>query len=131
LTVLTGTIKDLVKVAFDVREVHISGGPAWVATDTFDINAKAAEPLDFAHLRMALPTLLAERFGMVHHNETRVVTTYALIVKNSGSRLKEVKNPGLGLGLRKGRLNGRGATIATLLEPCQTYSVASFRTKPA
>ena len=116
LTVLTGTVKDLVKVAFDIRESQIFGGPAWLATDTFDINAKSIEPLDYPHLRTLLRPLLAERFDMVYHKEARTLPIYSLARKDkdSPSRLKELPTAGRGVGTGRGKLNGRGATVATL-----------------
>lgn len=114
LSVLTGTVRDLVKVAFNLRNDQVTGGPGWASTDAFDINAKAAEPLDYPRLRLMLRPLLAERFAMVYHFHKRTLPVYVLVVKKSGAGLKEVPEPGFGVGGGKGRLRGLGASMASL-----------------
>lgn len=114
LSVLTGTVKDLIKVAFSLRDNQVIGGPGWLGADAFDINAKATEPLDYGQLRPLLRPLLAERFGLTFHFEKRTLPVYMLVVKNTSAGLKEVPAPGFGIGGGKGRLRGSGADISTL-----------------
>jgi uncharacterized protein (TIGR03435 family) len=67
------------------------GGPSWIAAEHFDINAKAdgelfprdgARPLD-----AALQALLADRFKLVVHTESRELPIYALVVARNDGRL--------------------------------------------
>jgi len=75
------------------------GGPDWLDTDRWDIEARAPEgtifvrenPLDIAKpdtLALMLQSLLEERFKMQSHQETRELPLYNLTVAKGGSKLK-------------------------------------------
>jgi uncharacterized protein (TIGR03435 family) len=84
---LVGLIMD----AYDVKFDEISGGPSWMNSDRFDIEAVAggeATPAK-AQLKLMLQSLLAERFKLKVHRETRVMPVYALVVGKGGPKLKE------------------------------------------
>jgi len=74
------TLTRCIRGAYDVPEAQIFGGPKWVAEDRYDIDAKAPSRADDRDLMMMLRTLLAERFQLVFHRETRPLNGYALIV---------------------------------------------------
>jgi uncharacterized protein (TIGR03435 family) len=59
---------------------RIVGGPAWIDTDRFDVDAVAANPLDRPQAERMLRSLLAERFKLVVHMETRQLPVLALTV---------------------------------------------------
>jgi uncharacterized protein (TIGR03435 family) len=88
----TSTLKQLIAEAFDVRDYQIEGGPKWLTTDYFEITANAGADATPADIKAMLRTLLAERFGLRTHSETRQVLVYVLTVARSdgrlGSRLK-------------------------------------------
>ena len=82
----------------------VRGGPKWADSDTFDINAKVddAQMADWEQLsdreRMnrvgpMLRPLLADRFQLKLHTETRVTPVYALVQAKGGAKLKEVDPP--------------------------------------
>jgi bla regulator protein BlaR1 len=86
--------------AFNVEEDRIIGAPGWVKTDRYDIQAKVA-PEDALKLdklkreeRMSmLQPLLAERFNLKFHHETREMPVYVLVVAKGGPKLKEAAAP--------------------------------------
>jgi uncharacterized protein (TIGR03435 family) len=86
------SLVDLIMDAYQVRRFQIAGVPNWVDTgqDVYDIAAKFPEgqtpTLEMA--RRMLQTLLAERFQLKLHHETRDLPVYALVVGKSGSKLK-------------------------------------------
>src|SRR5262245_28458911 len=91
------TLRQLVQ--FAVRPVparvfidsQIVGGPAWINTDRFDVQAKAGSggrTLPFEDLRQMTESLLEERFRLRTHREKRETTVYALVVLNSGVKIK-------------------------------------------
>lgn len=91
VTVKNGSVRTLIAFAFGMRELRLSGGPGWVATDHFDITAKAGSdlpPMTDDRIREMLRSLLAKRFGLVIHNETRDQNVYALVIAKNGSKLK-------------------------------------------
>ena len=52
---------------------RVVGGPDWMRTDRYDIEAKADGPLELADRQQAVMTLLTERFQFVSHRERREV----------------------------------------------------------
>ena len=114
LTVMTATLKDMVAFAYRLRRHQVAGGPAWFDGDKYDITAKADGRITNEQLKLMLQSLLATRFQLTFHRETRELLLYDLVVGKGGPKLREVDKAGLGLGLRETRLNGRGATMPTL-----------------
>ena len=78
----------MIRNAYQLQEYQIVGGPDWINDDRFDITAKAANsdtpPLQL--LAMA-QTLLADRFKLRVHRETREVPVYALVMARDDCRL--------------------------------------------
>ncbi len=108
----------LLAFAYGVQSKQISGGPAWLETEKYDITAKAdipGQPND-RQLKAMLQKLLAERFELTFHREKKELSVYTLTVTKTGAKLTESKNnpnslPGLGFrGL--GNLVVVNATIA-------------------
>jgi uncharacterized protein (TIGR03435 family) len=95
------TFKELVKIAFNLNygaDEQVSGGPSWVSSARFDIDAKedAAIAAELAKLpeqqqgdevRRMLRTLFAERFHLQIHHETRSLPVYELVLAKSGPKL--------------------------------------------
>lgn len=85
------TAKQLISQAYNLREFQISGGPGWIYSDRFDINAKAEglpERMAPDQLRPLLRSLLEERFSLKTHTENKDMPIYALMVGKSGPKLK-------------------------------------------
>ena len=89
--------------AFDLQEPQIVG-LNWLNDVTFDIFAKSAAPATEAELRNMLQTLLADRFKLAFHRETREIPALALVEKPG--------NPSFRSG--KLSLTGTGATLGEL-----------------
>lgn len=97
LRITGGTLKNLIAFAYNAREFAISGGPGWVNSDRFDIDARAAHssPPENSpapqQMRERLKSLLAERFQLAIHTESKEQNVYALIVGKNGPKLHEAK----------------------------------------
>jgi len=113
-TALTATVRDLVAFAYGVLNFQISGGPGWASATHYNISAKMDAPGAPDKPKLMLQTLLADRFGLRFHRLTRNHSGYALVVDRNGPKLTESTNPGPGLGLGRGHLNGRGANMRLL-----------------
>lgn len=72
------TLKELIIFAYGVQEDVISGGPAWITRDHYDIVAKAPANASPEVLRPMLQFLLAERFKLAIHREEKVHSAYVL-----------------------------------------------------
>ena len=73
---------------------ELIGGPAWLESDRFHITARIAGPRDEARARVMAQALLAERFGLRVHRETRVLPVWDLTLarrdRQMGPRLQPV-----------------------------------------
>jgi len=83
----------------------LSGGPAWVRSDAFNIQAVMPEGTpsytfeqlrrgDAPKLALMLQALLADRFKLALHTETREIPVYALTVAKGGPKLHQVEEGG-------------------------------------
>jgi uncharacterized protein (TIGR03435 family) len=89
-------IRLMIQVAYRVKPEQIVGGPAWLDTDRYDMEAKAEKPSTADELHVMLMNLLVDRLGLQFHREKREMPVYALTVDNGGARLKphEAANSG-------------------------------------
>jgi uncharacterized protein (TIGR03435 family) len=128
------TLKSLVCFAYDVNSYQVSGGPNWSESDMYDVNAKMDDStievlrkLDSAQARQTqkqmLQALLADRFRLSIHRETRQLPIYALIVLKGGHKMHSAAPDDAypngfkgidgksGKGIMRMRLDGNGSTI--------------------
>jgi uncharacterized protein (TIGR03435 family) len=128
LSVGSMTLQDLISIAYNLTygaDQQISGGPDWIHSEKFDVVAKEDETVA-AHLHKLLPEqqgdenrrmlreLLAERFALKVHHETRDLSTYVLSIAKGGPRLKPVVlDPHLPANIPPNRINvmGRGFLV--------------------
>jgi uncharacterized protein (TIGR03435 family) len=80
------TLRSLVGEAYDLDVV---GGPAWVDSDRFDVNARAEGEPTPAQIRLMLRPLLAERFKLAAHTEAREMPVYTLALARSDRKVGE------------------------------------------
>jgi uncharacterized protein (TIGR03435 family) len=79
----------IMTVAYSVTDRQISGGPSWVGTDPFDIDAKSAKPVSSDDLHTMLAHLIEERFHLTVRREQRELPIYELVVDKGGPKLTE------------------------------------------
>jgi uncharacterized protein (TIGR03435 family) len=84
---------DLIQEAYGVDTDKILGGPSWVEWNRYDIAAKAPPGTTAESANMMLRALLADRFKLVVHKDTKPVKAYALSVGKK-SLLKESQGGG-------------------------------------
>ena len=94
-TVIGATVRMLIQQAYRVRDFQLSGGPGWLGSDRFDIEAKPENVADLNPERMPLMLqgLLEERFQLKIHKETKELPIYELVVAKDGAKLKSVPEP--------------------------------------
>lgn len=97
-------IKTLIMQAYDIRAFQLSGGPGWAGTDRYDIVTKdlVAGPSEEALRTMTddqrtafrdrimgkLRLLMADRFQLKVHKESKELTVYALVVAKGGVKMQ-------------------------------------------
>src|SRR5215475_9122059 len=106
----------MIQLAYDVQPFQVSGGPGWLKTERFNVVAKAPEGGGSnAEARVRLQALLAERFQLAIHRETKEAPVYALVVAKGGSKLKESSTGFEGVTGSPGRLTAEQAPVALLV----------------
>jgi uncharacterized protein (TIGR03435 family) len=90
------SLKDCIRVAYKVKEFQIEG-PDWLGSARFDITAKFPEGATKDQIPDMLQALLADRFKLALHRDTKDHAIYALVVGKGGPKLKpaEVTAPEL------------------------------------
>jgi uncharacterized protein (TIGR03435 family) len=97
-TMTNVSVRDMIGLAYRLRDFQILGGPSWATSDRFDILAKAAEELrpppapwsadaSSSVVFAMLQSLLAERFRLAVHKEVKETGVYALVVTRSDGKL--------------------------------------------
>ncbi len=87
-------LRVLIRQAYGIRQdSELIGGPAWLDTDRFDIVGKTARPESPAVRWAMVQTLLADRFKLTTHKESRDLPIYALVLARSDGRLGSKLHP--------------------------------------
>jgi uncharacterized protein (TIGR03435 family) len=87
LTVTNNNLRNIIRNAWNITNDQIVGGPDWIDSERFDITAKASRPFAQDEARAMLQALLADRFGLVTHNETRELPVYLLTLARKDGAL--------------------------------------------
>ena len=90
------TLRMLIREAYRISDNQIVDAPAWTGNERFDVNAKLERDAPMVRgapgeRQFALQSLLAERFKLVVHRETREFPMYALVM----ARADRTPGPGL------------------------------------
>jgi bla regulator protein blaR1 len=143
LTAMGATLQMLIQNAYEIQDFQIVGAPKWVSSDRYDIQAKMdssqmekLKTLSPDESRMEskrmLQALLASRFQLVVHRDSKELPGYALVIAKGGSKLHQAKpgdiypngikgpdgKPGTGLmimGGNGGPVTGQGISIENLV----------------
>jgi len=124
------SLKNLLQYqAYGVPESRIFGGPKWISSERFDIEAKTDSattdrlrtlPPDQRRIqRQAMfQQLMAERFKLAVHWETRELPVYALVVAKKGPLLHPTKEVDghTGTSANDGELTAHGVTLAQMAD---------------
>jgi uncharacterized protein (TIGR03435 family) len=117
------TLRSLLTLAFGVRPDLIFGLPSWTENARFDVSAKVvdSDAKDLATLtreqhRAMMQALLADRFQLKSHMETRTLPVYELVITKGGMKFKEstpaVPGGRSGISAHNNELTGSDCPIA-------------------
>jgi uncharacterized protein (TIGR03435 family) len=110
-------VKLLMRTAFDLQNSQIAGGPGWVETDRYDIEAKTGQPEKPtpSTLGPCLRDMLAERFHLKFHREQREMSVWALVASKGGAKLKaKMEGETAGMNTKSGKSSRLSATAVTI-----------------
>jgi bla regulator protein BlaR1 len=90
----SGPLHALIQAAYNVTRFQVEGGPSWVGSDRFAIEARAAAGTTTDQLRGMLQSLLADRFKLTLRRETRTLPIYELVEADGGLKIAAMKEGG-------------------------------------
>ena len=117
----TMSLADLIPAAFRVKPYQLNG-PDWLGQNRFDIRGKIPDGVSKDQVPEMLQALLADRFKLAYHRETREHPIYALVVAKGGPKMKaSVAEPeppqsadGAEKGIRIGTADGSQASVTVM-----------------
>ena len=121
------TLQRLIQMAYHIQDSQISGGPEWLNTAKFDVDAKL-DPSFVAAMHQQssghknfddqpiLKALLASQFKLAMHSEARTVAAYDLVADEKGMKLQPSGNDPHRIRLGHGELIATGAPLDLLAE---------------
>jgi len=122
------SLKDLIVAAYRIEPYQVFGGPGWLDSDEFDLDARASAPASREELARMLQTLLTERFHLSLRRENRDLRGYALTVDPRGARIRPVQE---GDAAPKNTFRADMRQFARLLSVQLTIPAAMDPTRPA
>jgi len=105
------SLRSLIQTAYAVQDYQIVNGTNWMDSQKYDVEAKAAAGganVSRDQVLLMVQSLLADRFKLKVHRQTKESSIYALVVAKSGLKIKPAADPAGGArGGANGRLQGK------------------------
>ena len=81
------TLKELIIIAYRIQPFQIKGGPPWLDSARYDISAKSDNTPKPAEIPLMLQALLADRFQLQIHHDTKELPIFALVLARKDGKL--------------------------------------------
>jgi uncharacterized protein (TIGR03435 family) len=108
------SLKSMILQAYNLQDFQVSGGPGWIDSDRFDVNARAGSDVPEDQILLMLRLLLEERFQLRAHRTTRETDVYALVAGKDGTKLTKAEGKGYSFGVGSRKLTAQGAALSDL-----------------
>jgi uncharacterized protein (TIGR03435 family) len=124
------TVRALIQNAWGLKPFQLLGGPGWIDSAGYDIEAKAEGNPDRQEMTLMMRALLEDRFKLKVHHDTRQLAVYNLVPAANGIRLRPAENGCVAalpsasvpcgravaqMGETTARLHGKGISMAELI----------------
>jgi uncharacterized protein (TIGR03435 family) len=112
------SLRRLISVAYGIPDSrqYLLAGPDWLESEHFDISAKYNPTIKDDDVPPMLLSLLAERFKLAAHRETRQISGYAMVIGKNGSKLKPAVSPQPGFLTLAGHAEGTSVSMSDLAD---------------
>jgi uncharacterized protein (TIGR03435 family) len=121
LVALNMSLRAYICRAYNVRDYQVSG-PDWMGSEKFDIVAKYPPHSGDSQPGPRLQKLLADRFKLAIHRESKESPVYALVAAKNGPKIKPVEDKGdHSTNTERGKFVGTGVTMARFAEFLARY----------
>jgi uncharacterized protein (TIGR03435 family) len=119
LTATNASVKTLIRNAYGILSFQLTAGPNWLDSEMYDIvAATGGEKISPDRLKLLLQSLLADRFRLKVHWETRETSVYALVLDKNGPKFQEnttAQEPGIN--------TSKGGGIGRMKGTCEPLSI--------
>lgn len=88
------SVRLLMQSGYGLQDFQVVGGPRWMDSDGYNIEAKAQGSASKSQIRLMLQSLFEDRFHLKAHRETKELPSYTLIPAKGGARLPRPKDVG-------------------------------------
>ncbi len=86
-------VRTMISLMYKIPARQIKGGPDWLDSDRYDVEARADKPYNLDDLHTMYQNLLTDRFNLKFHKETKEGPVYALTLDTPGSKMKVDDSP--------------------------------------
>jgi uncharacterized protein (TIGR03435 family) len=86
------TLKRLIGEAYGLQPHQVSGGPSWLDSTEYEIEATSGRSVTREETRSMLRRLLEERFRLATHNEAKEMRAFELVVDKNGPKIRPAKD---------------------------------------
>ena len=107
------TLRWAVETAYGLQDWQLSGGPKWADSEHYDIEGKCPGDTKQSQIFEMVKTLLADRFQLKFHRQTREVAAYALLPAKSGLKLPKAEDPNAPSNWSSGDTQASGKSMTT------------------
>src|ERR1700692_3142139 len=108
------TLRACIGMAYSVKELQVLGGPKWLDSERYDIDARSAGAARGPERLAMLQTLLAERFQLALHRENKTVPGYAVVVVKAGLKMRAVEPGQSNLSTHNSSMTAEKASMVSL-----------------
>jgi uncharacterized protein (TIGR03435 family) len=110
-------LKFLIQFAYDVKGFQITGGPGWMNSDSYDIEAKPESEerkVTDVELKQMVRALLTDRFKLTLHHDTKEMPVYVLLAGKGGPKLQQAEGEHGQMRMGRGMVSAKKVTMAQL-----------------
>ena len=110
------SLKDMIETAYGIKEHQLSG-PPWLGEDRFDVEANVSTATTSVQMRLMLQALLADRFKLVVHHDSKEIAVTAVVKGKGKPRLGDPKPEGpVSIGIEGGKLMFNNYSMSKLAD---------------
>jgi uncharacterized protein (TIGR03435 family) len=113
ITIENFSVKQIIMYAYGIQNYQFSG-PRWLDDERYNIDAKADIKVEHLEVLGMLRTLLADRFKLQVHHESKAMQGYAMVVGKAGLKVKPVDGEGSGMNTNNNKLTATHVSMERL-----------------
>ncbi len=118
---------DLISLAYDIDNSKILAGPKWLDLDRFNLSARAPSGSTPEEARLMLQTLLAERFSLKIHKDSKELPGFALSAGSGKPKMKPAADDSAAPNCQGQPQSASPDTVPQQVVDCRIFAVMSQR----